>query len=92
MSNIDSAILYNNIARLYLCSKDYNAAYQASKMSYGLFRIEVDLVLKERLFKASNYNNAVTNGIVNNMSSINLMQTLSFMYFNYGVILGKLKY
>ena len=48
-TNTDKAIIYNNLARVYLLLNDVSAALKANKLCLDYISIESNAILRERL-------------------------------------------
>lgn len=81
-SNIDKAILYNNLARIYYTLNDISAALKANKLCLEIVNIESNLILRERL-QNSNFSLIAENK--------NKIELISFLFFNNGFLLEKAK-
>jgi len=81
-SNIDKAILYNNLARIYLILNDFSASLKANKLCLDIITNESNFILKERI-KNSNFNLLAENK--------NKIELISFLFYNYGFFCEKMK-
>lgn len=81
-SSIDKAILYNNLARVYLTLKDSSAALKANKLCLELISVESNNILRDRL------QNTNFNLIAENKNKIEL---ISYLFYNNGFLLEKTK-
>ncbi len=79
-SNIDKAILYNNLARIYYTLNDTSSALKASKLCLELISIESNNILRDRL-----QNNKM------NLITENKIELISFLFYNNGFLLEKTK-
>ena len=81
-SNIEKAILYNNMARMYLSLNEIKSSLNSNKLCFENIVMEAAIVLKERLIKP-NYTL-----ITENKYKIEL---ISFLFYNNGFLLEKIK-
>jgi hypothetical protein len=81
-SNIDKAILYNNLARLSLCQNDSAAALKANRLCLENISSESNSILRERL---QNKNFSL---IAENKSK---QELVSFLFYNNAALLEKIK-
>ena len=81
-SNIDKAILYNNLARVYYTLNDASAALKANKLSLELISIESNNILRDRL-QNNNFSSVAENK--------NKIELISFLFYNNGFLLEKTK-
>lgn len=81
-SNIDKAILYNNLARIYYTLNDSSAALKANKFCLELISIESNNILRDRL-QNNNFNIFAENK--------NKIELISFLFYNNGFLLEKSK-
>lgn len=81
-TNSDKAIVYNNIARIYLSLNDSSAALKANKLCLDHISIETNIIFRERI------QNQNFNLIAENKNKIEL---ISFLLYNNAFLLEKLK-
>lgn len=81
-SNIDKAILYNNLARLSLSLKDSVSALKANRLCLENISLESNSILRERL---KNQNFSL---IAENKSK---QELVSFLFYNNAALLEKIK-
>ena len=82
-SNIDKAIVFNNISRLYLCANDYSLALKFNKICLEVILSESNIILKDRLSKSDNNNLSI--------ELKNKAELISFLFYNNAYLLEKLK-
>lgn len=77
-SDLDKAIIYNNISRIYLDQGDINLATSNINLCYEAFKDTINIVLKERTlndkYKLDSF-------------LFNKSQLLAFLLYNYGFVL-----
>lgn len=81
-NSVDKAIVFNNIARLYLCVNEQSAALKANKLCFENISIEATNILKERLINPNYYL------LVENQSKFEL---ISFLFYNNAFLFEKAK-
>lgn len=81
-SNIDKAIVFNNIARIYFSLNDYSSAIKSTKLCLDNIIIEANIIQKERL-SIPNYTLISENR--------NKVELISFLYYNNAYLLEKAK-
>jgi tetratricopeptide (TPR) repeat protein len=74
VTNLDYAVVYNNMSRIYLYLDEYGAAYQNSKLCFDYFKLEMDKVMNNKFSE--------------NKSKSNI-ELISFLYYNYALALEK---
>lgn len=81
-SNIDKAIVFNNITRIYYSLNDFSSAIKSAKLCLENIIIEANIIQKERL-SITNYTLISENR--------NKVELISFLYYNNAYLFEKAK-